>query len=176
MADLALADQRRWGGFRLQQPAHADLDVVGRHVGKGVEGARSTAGYATPGRAAQHFRGPGVTHIEVSVGELELEVRRDGVGDTRVRGPGEAPGVFIAVGEAEGGDAKTISVDAHVRQCSGLVIGPANAGADERRQALPGSEVDIGIREADKRTVIAVVHVESPAEHRVWEIEIAANR
>jgi outer membrane immunogenic protein len=84
--------------------------------------------------------------------------------------PATAPKAFTQTqsGESEGAD-----VDARVRDRGGVVIGATNAGADERRQAPPGTEVDIEIGQRDDRAVVAVIDVEEAA---AGAIIVAADR
>src|SRR5882757_2070122 len=145
----ALADQRRRGRRRhvAAGPAYAELDVLRGQV---VELERTAAATesAIEGVAPA---GDAVAEIEIAIGQFDREVLVDLVGKTGVSGPGEA-GLGRRVGEVsrrvDRSDAGARN-RAEVGQPAELVDGAADAGADERRNAPPGAEVDIDVGHCD---------------------------
>src|SRR5581483_170137 len=136
---LTLADQRRLiDRWVVQIPAHADLQVV---RGDALEGGRVDDGVDAVEGA--QIAGQAVAHVEIAVSQFDGEVRRDLVSDTGVQRPGEVPlGDVIAEGNAGRGRVDVGEVvDRDPRT--------ADAGADERRHAPPGAEIDIGVAEND---------------------------
>ncbi len=117
-------------------------------------------------------RGLDVAHVQVAVGELDLEGVGDVVGEAGMGGPGEVPMGVVLRRESEGG---ATDDKARVGQCSGLVEGAAGAGADERRQAPPGAEIKIEVGKEHRCLMIAVKVVEAPGTERA-ELRKAADR
>src|SRR5437870_10054668 len=85
---LTFADQRRrCVNLRAGQiPAHAELQVMRSDV---LEGRRVVEVVGTVERA--EVARQAIAHIEIAIGEFDREARRDLVGETGMRGPGEIP-------------------------------------------------------------------------------------
>src|SRR5215213_9736814 len=87
-SQLTFADQRRRRVDRRvgQIPAYAELQVMRGDILEGhrvVDGVDAIEGAEIAGQA--------VAHVEIAIGEFDGEVRRDLVGKTGMRGPGEIP-------------------------------------------------------------------------------------
>ena len=88
-------------GPRIEQPAHAELDVVRGdllEVHRVVDGVQAAVGLDV---AAER-----VAQIDVAIGELDRRVGRDLVADARMDGPGEIP-LRVGVREAQRGEPKS---------------------------------------------------------------------
>src|SRR6185312_15656265 len=86
--------------------------------------------------------------------QLDLEILGDLVGDTRMQRPRQMPFAGIAA-EAEA----AVRID--VVEIAQRVVGAADTDADERREAVPGAEIYIGIAEEDPGFQIALVLVDA---------------
>src|SRR5260370_13892222 len=85
--------------------------------------------------------GQAVAHVEITICEFDGEVRRDVVGNTGVQRPGEIPLRYVvAEGQAR---QRAGAGDAEIGEVRNRDPRGAGAGADERRYAPPGAEVDI---------------------------------
>src|SRR5947199_6834439 len=139
----ALANQRRWSrrGYVAAGPAYAELDILRGQVVE-LERPAAACQNAIEGVA---LAGDGGAEIEIAIGQFDREVLVDLVGETGMRGPGET-GLVRRVGEVGGGvdrsDPRAWN-RAQILQPVHLVEGAADAGADERRNAPPGTEVDL---------------------------------
>src|SRR5882757_4241223 len=58
---------------RREQEAQTELEVVRVEIVELVVGARSAAGAATR-RTAEHFRGVDVAHVQIAIGQLDLDI------------------------------------------------------------------------------------------------------
>src|SRR4029453_11641721 len=129
------------GYVRLQQPAHAEhqivrLDVVERHRAQWIA--------ADDGRIeVDEQTALGVAEVQVPIGQIDRKVRRHLVGQARMQRPGE-----VALGSRVG-PAAAASDDVGIAEMLDLVVGHADARADERRHAPPGPEIQIAVDEDD---------------------------
>src|SRR3984885_10763981 len=140
----ALADQ--WCGGRRHVaagPAYAELDVLRGHIVE-LERPAAAAENAIEGIA---LAGDGAAEIEIAIGQFDREVLVDLVGKTGMGRPGEAR-LVRRVGEigcgVDGPDARAWN-RAQILEPVDLVESAADASADERRNAPPGTEVDIDV-------------------------------
>ena len=140
----ALANEgRRIGrGFRLEHPAHTELEVHRIEGRQRVVGGR-TRGALAPGQRTVDDGGLDRAQVQVASRELELEIVRYGVGDTRLRRPSQVPVRGILRREAEAGG--TVGDEPDVADGRDRVPGAADADADEWGEASPRSEIQIGV-------------------------------
>jgi hypothetical protein len=120
----------------VEHPADAELEVVRRdvlEVHRVVDGIGAVEGHDVAGDA--------VAEMDVAIRELEGQVRRRLVGQTRMQRPGEVP----LAGARRVGDA--VVGDVGVGEVADRDVRAADSGADERRHRVPGAEIDIGVRE-----------------------------
>src|SRR5712672_3256857 len=95
--------------------------------------------------------GQAVAHIEIAIGEFDGKIRRDPVSKTGMKRPGEIPFRYIVA-------------ECQPRRSAG-------AGADKRRYAPPGAEVDIGVSESQPFGFGGVISVSAEAPGKGDEIE-----
>src|SRR6266704_4312678 len=121
--------------------------------------------------------GQAVAHIEIAICEFDGEIRRDPVSETCMKRPGEIPFRQI-VAECQPRQYAGAG-DAEIGEVRNRDPRPAGAGADERRYAPPGAEVDIGVGESEPFGFGGVIGVSAEAtgeadEVKTVEIRIAA--
>ena len=87
-----------------------------------------------------------VAHIEITIREFDGKIRRDLVSKTCMKRPGEIPFRDV-VAECQPRQYAGAG-DAEVSEVRNRDPRPAGAGADERRYAPPGAEVNIGVGES----------------------------
>src|SRR4051794_14980552 len=98
-------------------------------------------------------------HIEVAIGELDGEVAGHLVGDACMRGPCKVR-LRSAVGEIRRGlNHATPDDSAGVLETIGLDVRKAGTCADERREAPPGSEINVAVDHSDPASIAAIVDV-----------------
>src|SRR2546423_4523500 len=145
--------------FGLEHPAHAELEVMRVELAQGVEGARSAAGRASAIGAVDDG-GIDVAEVEITVGQLHLEVVGDIVGEAGVDRPGEFPfGEVVVRRKAEAGGA--VGDEADIAEAAERVARIAGADADERGQAHPGAEIDVGVGHQHGGGMVSVINVEA---------------
>src|SRR3954449_11027876 len=173
----ALANQRRGGRRRhvAAGPAYAELDVLRGQV---VELERTAAAgeNAVEGIA---LAGDGGAEIEIAIGQFDGEVLVDLVGKAGVSRPGEA-GLVRRVGEigcgVDGSDARAWN-GAQILEPVDLVESAADASADERRNAPPGTEVDIDVGHCHPARETGAVNIRyRPETGNVGKIRAAEHR
>ena len=147
---LILAHHRRARRWPPSAQRSAQLDVVGVDVARRWCGLLRAVGAA----AGDHVAGHAIAEVEVAVGQLDGEGRRDVVGHAGMQRPGEVPpGVIGGVGglirtACSAGGGVAIVADRHLRR--------ADADADERRELAPRAEVDIGVEQEQPLRLVAV--------------------
>src|SRR5258705_11185826 len=134
--------------------------------GKALERRRIDDGVGAVERP--EIAGQAVAYIEIAIGEFDGEIRRDLVGKTRMKRPGEIPFRQIV---AEGQPRHAGAGDAQVGEVRNRDPRRAGAGADERRYAPPGAEVDIGVRESQPAGCGGVIAMGAEATGESDEIE-----
>src|SRR5262249_50224511 len=123
---------------------HSDPQVIRGEIVQGVEGARPLPGTAT-GCATQHLGSIDITQAQIAIGELDLEVVADVVGESDMRGPCKIPLRVVVGGKTEGGSAEAVGVDPNIAERRGDVVGGTGADPHERGQAPPGPQVEIDV-------------------------------
>jgi hypothetical protein len=126
---------RRLASAAAEFPARAEHDVAGVDAVElePVAGAAAVISVSRPGA--------GVADIEIAIGEIDGEILCHVVGNAGMQGPGEVPFIMgVGVGDAEIG---------HVHVCvvADPILGVADTAADIGRDALPTSDIPIGIRQ-----------------------------
>src|SRR5947208_3164423 len=113
--------------------------------------------------------GQAVAHIEIAICEFDGEIRRDPVSKACMKRPGEIPSRHIV---AECQPRRYAGAgDGQVAEVRNRDPCPAGAGADERRYAPPGAEVDIGVGESQPFGFGGVKSVGAEAPGKADEIE-----
>src|SRR5665647_601189 len=92
-----------------------------------------------------HVAAPRIAQIDVTIGELDRDIFRHLVTHTRVERPSEAPlagsiGISVALGAAN-------RMNGHIAETADGVTTHADASADEGCEIVPGTEIDIGVRQ-----------------------------
>src|SRR6266403_2691987 len=168
----APAQWRHLGRRAVELPAHAHFEIV---RGEALERRRIDDGVSTV--RGPEIAGQAVAHVEIAIGEFDGKIRRDPVGKTGMKRPGEIPFRHIVAecqprryaGAGDGQVAEVCNRDPR----------PAGAGADERRYAPPGAEVDISVGKSQPFGFGGVISMSAEApgkadEIKALEIRIAA--
>ena len=109
-----------------------------------------------------------LAEVEVAIAKLELQVLVDVVGDARHGGVGEAEfagglreAISTAADAAVEAAIRRRDVDAAVPvgDVADVIVGGADAAADEGRQVVPGAKVGVGVDEEDRALHLAVIVV-----------------
>src|SRR2546430_11551935 len=121
--------------------------------------------------------GQAVAHIEITICEFDGEIRRDPVSRACMKRPGEMPFRHI-VAECQPRQYAGAG-DGQVAEVCNRDPRPAGAGADERRYAPPGAEVDISVGKSQPFGFGGVISMSAEApgiadEIKAVEIRIAA--
>src|SRR5215208_1336039 len=93
----------RLRGGRIEEPAHADLEVMRLEIAQAVERLRPVAGAACA--VAVYDAGFRGSHVQEAVAKFELQIVGHVVGETRMHRPGERPGGLVGRSIAEAGGA-----------------------------------------------------------------------
>src|SRR5258708_17422456 len=160
----APAQRRHVSGRAVELPAHAHFEIM---RGKALECRRVDD--AVGAVEAPEIAGQAVAHVEIAIGEFDGEIRRDPVSETCMKRPGKIP-------------FRQIVTEGHYRRQAGAGDGEigevrnrdprrAGAGADERRYAPPGAEVDIGVGERQPFGFGGVISVSAEAPGQPDEVE-----
>src|SRR6266566_5939204 len=168
----APAQRRHLGRRAVELPAHAHFEIM---RGKALE--RRRIDDVVGAVESPEIAGQAVAHIEIAICEFDGEIRRDPVSETCMKRPGEIPFRQI-VAECQPRHYAGAG-DAEIGEVRNRDPRSAGAGADERRYAPPGAEVDISVGKSQPFGFGGVISMSAEAlgkadEIKALEIRIAA--